>query len=161
MGATCGIFPSMRKRSATSNKRAARRNAGRSRVYQGTGHVPRREHAEASYTDTLELDLTTVKPSLPVRPARRTAPRDMKRVRARRAVSGERKPEARRAVGGRPGPPPPVAAAGSARANPPEVTFNSLRQLGGDRGDYKLHQHVEPVGDDRRGRVGEEGGGEG
>ena len=31
-------------------------------------------------------------------------------------------------------------------------------RLGGDRGDHELHQHLEPVGDGRRGAAGEEGG---
>ena len=48
--------------------------AGRG-VLQGTGDVPRRGAAEAAYSDTLELDLATVVPSLagPTRPQDRVA----------------------------------------------------------------------------------------
>ena len=83
-------------------------------------------------------------------------PRDADRLRRgrRRVVPLERpahEQRRRRVAKGRSQPPAAGHRRGGARGG--------LRaRLGRDRGDHELHEHVEPVGDDRRGPAGEEGG---
>ena len=79
-GATCGIFPvdaeTLRYLRLTGRSRRADR-AGRG-VLQRAGTVPHRESPEAEYTTTIELDLSTVEPSVagPKRPQDRVLLRD-------------------------------------------------------------------------------------
>ena len=183
-GATCGIFPV---------------DAETLRYLEFSGRPPERvelveaycreqglfhdEDAEdAVYSDTLELDLGDVEPSLagPKRPQDRVAlvergpglPDGARRLRGRTATAEPRRP--RRGASPSPSPPairpPPTAAA--RRAEPRTVTATrrvaeapsasdgggARPRRGRDRRDHELHQHLEPVGDARRRPARQEGG---
>ena len=99
-GATCGIFPvdAETLRYLEFTGRPPEQVALVEAYMQGAGPVPRRRTPpEAAYTDTLELDLATVEPSLagPKRPQDRVrAARDARR-RFREALRAAGRPAAR------------------------------------------------------------------
>ncbi len=143
-GATCGIFPSTPRRSATCASPAAT-SAGRARrgVLQGARPLlARRARATRSTRDIARArprDRRAVprgpEPPAGPRPARATRRRsfDRRRSRARSAPS-------------------------RANGKTPSTTATSHARLGRHRRDHELHEHVEPVGADRRGPPREEGG---
>ena len=80
-GATMGFFPVDEKPCASCTVPGAMRNlSGGSSIYQGAGHVPHRRTPDPEFTDTLELDLGKVQPSMagPKRPQDRILLSDMK-----------------------------------------------------------------------------------
>ena len=112
---------------------------------QGAGPVPHRRHARTPiYTETLELDLATVVPSLagPRRPQDRVSLSDAKALVRRRA---------RRAEEGREG-------RGLGRRHGGGHRDAARTRVGRHRGDHQLHQHLEPERDDRRRPGRQEGG---
>ena len=148
-GATCGIFPvdAETLRYLRFTGRSARSDrAGRGLLpEQGLFHTE--TTPEAEYTDTLELDLGTVEPSWPGPSARRIAcslqPTPGALVRARGAALAAS-----------------AAGAASPRDARQETSARRARRqrLGRHRRHHELHQHVEPVGDDRRRAARQEGG---
>ena len=124
---------------------------------------------EAEYSDTLELDLSTVEPSLagPKRPQDRVplqrrqgvvpegaqgdAGRPCRRRPRRRSADRQ---STRRRRGAR-GTAPPVAPRPHRPTAMPREHLTP--RLGRDRRDHELHEHVEPLGDDRRRPAGQEG----
>ena len=168
---------STRRRSATSSSRAAPRSASSSwrRTAGSRASSTTRTSRMSTYSDTLELDLGEVVPSLagPKRPQDRVAlvgrglglprrargvhgPRDADRLRRghRRVVPLERpahEQRRRRVAEGRSQPPAAGHRGGRARGG--------LRtRIGRDRRHHELHQHLEPVRDDRRRPARQEGG---
>ncbi len=144
------------------------------------------EHAEdATYSDTLELDLGTVEPSLagPKRPQDRVAlsgaqqafreslrayvPDDGEQPDAQDEGVAESYPASDPPANGTPGHAAPLESTAPRLPAPHTATLTRngdraerrarRRDVRGrprprrDRGDHELHQHVEPVGDDRRG----------
>jgi aconitate hydratase len=113
-GATCGIFPvdAETLRYLTQTGRPAERVALVEAYCKEQGLFHDANTPEAVYTDTLELDLGTVEPSLagPTRPQDRVALKDMKKGFA------DALPKLKGAAKGRPpaGTPLPVVAAGTA-----------------------------------------------
>ena len=131
------------------------------------------ESPEPLYSETVELDLGTVEPSL----AGPTRPQDRIRLReAKSSFLAALKPLRSRAVA-QPTPreinrleneigdpawpvdrvayPPPVIAQ-------PETAAQEISRWGrGHRRDHQLHEHLEPFGDDGRGPAGPKGGGTG
>ena len=144
--------PSTPRRCATCASRAAATSRSRwSRPTQGAGAVPDADVAkDATYTDTLELDLGTVEPSVagPKRPQDRVA-LARRRSRSSSALPSLIKPPRRRT---RP------AGAGDLDAATAPTRRPAEARLGRHRGHHELHEHVEPVGDAGRGPAGEEGG---
>jgi aconitate hydratase len=146
-GSTCAIFPIDEETSTTCAHRP-RRGAGRARrgLRQGAGlwHDPSHEPVFSEY---LELDLSTSCPRAiagPKRPQDRVELSGQGGVRARAALTtyatdgaaddarGERRGAADRAV----------TLDGDGRRDRPRRRR--------DRRDHLVHQHVQPVGDDRR-----------
>ena len=154
---------------------------------QGLWHDP---DAEPRYSEKLELDLATVVPSLagPKRPQDRVAVTDAKeRFRAALADYVDRRGRRERVRRGRrrvlPGlrrrrptahgeadrrctsPPPRPAVAGRATrsrwSSADGTKFELDHGAVDDRRDHVVHQHLQPVGDDRRGAAGQEGRREG
>jgi aconitate hydratase len=134
-GATCGIFPvdAETLRYLTQTGRPAERVALVEAYYKEQGLFHDETTPEATYSDTLELDLDTVEPSLagPTRPQDRVALKDVKKSFA------EALPKLKVGAKGRPpaGTPLPVVAAGPTPAAeafggsptvPPEVPPGSL-----------------------------------
>ncbi len=120
---------------------------------------------EAAYSDTLELDLATVEPSLagPRRPQDRVPLHD---ARASFAAALKELQAARPAKKKAAGAALPIAdgAAPTGRRRPWPMPRRERRDhewLGRDRRDHELHQHLEPLGDDRRRPAGQEGRGAG
>jgi aconitate hydratase len=111
-GATCGIFPvdAETLRFLTLTGRPAELVALAEAYYREQGMLHDANTPDAVYSDTLELDLATVEPSLagPARPQDRVALRDMK------AAFADALPKLKTAAKGRPaaGLPLPVVAAG-------------------------------------------------
>ena len=154
-GATIGFFPvddeTLRYLERTNRARrgaAARGVRARSRACSAPTTRP-----SPTFTDTLELDLGDVEPSL----AGPKRPQD--RVRAARhedvvPQGADRAGQGARLRAGR----------GRARAHREEscsataIARQARPRRGGDRGDHLVHEHVEPVGDGRRGTAREEGG---
>ena len=172
-GATCGIFPvdAETLRYLTQTGRPEELVALVEAYYKEQGLFHDANTPEAAYTDTLELDLATVEPSLagPSRPQDRVALTDVKKSfaealpklkaaakgRSRRGHSAARC--RRRTEPGCRG-----VRRGSRRGIWRQGRAGSTRRrphgwLGRHRRDHELHEHVEPVGDDRGRRAGEEG----
>ena len=147
-GATMGFFPVDAETLAylRLTGRAPEHVATGRGVLQGAGPVPHRDDARArSSPNTLELDLATVEPSLagPKRPQDRVPLREDEGGFPRGADDTAYKREhgdRRRQV--------------HATAMP---RYEIAPRRGRDRRDHELHQHVESVGDARRGPAGEEG----
>ena len=142
--------------------------------------------SEPAFSETLELDLSTVEPSLagPKRPQDRVPLKSAKpmfrealdnyvesvqdggRRGERRVVPRVRPGRARASTTRHPCRPARHGADGRT-SNPIEVELRRRRQgrprprRGRDRRDHLVHEHVQPVGDDRRRAAGEEGGREG
>ena len=155
---------------------------------QGLWHDP---DAEPRFSEQLELDLSTVVPSLagPKRPQDRVALSDAKE--SFRAALADYVDETDAEVGydesvaeSFPASDSPSHEAGNGAAaptdhlgggrapaagrpsNPATITIDGTElrgrpRRGRDRGDHLLHQHLQPVGDDRRRAAGQEGRGEG
>ena len=155
---------------------------------QGLWHDP---DAEPRYSEKLELDLATVVPSLagPKRPQDRVSLSDAKEA-FRGALAdyvdeaGEEKgydeavaesfpasdAPSHDGNGSAPAegaPSPRRRPTAAARATPRMVDARRRHEVrarprrGHDRGDHVVHQHLQPVGDDRRGAAGQEGRREG
>ena len=173
-GATCGLFPidaeTIRYLELSGRPPAAIKLVEAYAKAQGMYHSA--DSPEAEYSDTLELDLSTVEPSLagPRRPQDRvplhdsktafqTALKELQSARPKKKASscvaagdravrlrgrgyGDRRRRARNRRGH-----------GYPRAD--------HERLGRDRGDHELHQHVEPVGHGRGGPARQEGRREG
>ncbi len=151
-GATCGIFPidaeTLRYLELSGRPSATIRLVEAYYRAQGMFHEP--GIPRAAYTDTLELDLSTVQPSLagPRRPQDRVALADAKssfhkalqEMLADAADEGRQGRRARRGCLGQ-------------RA----LRRQSGTRLGRDRGDHQLHEHLQPLGDARRRTAGQEG----
>ena len=183
-GSTCAIFPIdgetltyLRLTGRSANGSPWSRRTPRSRAC-GTSQAP------ARYSEELSLDLSTVVPSLagPKRPQDRVALADAKTA-FREALGSyvqldrlddeiadtfpasdpflpdrENGGDARRRsahAGRKPGP-PVRARRGHARGRHQD---GGRSRLGRDRGHHLVHQHLEPVGDDRRRAAGPQGGG--
>ena len=154
-------------RSSSSRPTAARRACSTSRA-----------SPEPVFSDTLELDLATVEPSLagPRRPQDRVAaqrrgerlPRGAAHVRQRRGLPGLGHVRGADVPGQRP-------AVEQGRGRLAEAAARAPRRRraggpharrrrrprprrGGDRRDHELHEHVEPVGHARRRAAGPQGG---
>ena len=178
-GATCGIFPidaetlrylELSGRPRRPDPRWSRPTARRK------GCSTRRAAPEAEYSDTLELDLSTVEPSLagPKRPQDRVPLHDAKDVVAEGAQGDARRPaDARQADaaattttsrasrlegegggGTAVGVEDPHARRGHVSPAPHRL---HRPRLGRHRRDHQLHQHVEPLGHGRRRPAGQEG----
>ena len=109
---------------------------------------------DPTYTNTIELDLASVEPSLsgPRRPQDRVPLKSAKSSFASSLASMLAEPKKKGAGGG-------AAAAGRRAGASLGGPGRSRRR--GRRRDHELHQHVEPERDDRRRPGGQEGGGEG
>ena len=110
---------------------------------------------EPAFTDTLELDLGTVEPSIagPRRPQDRIPLAQAKEgFGAALPSSAAARRGGWRGSGARPG---------GERLRMPDRRRDApaRARLGGDRRHHQLHQHLQPVGHDGRGAAGEEGGG--
>ena len=182
-GATCGIFPvdaeTIRYLELTG--RPAEHIRLVEAYFKEMGLFHTAETPEARYSDTLELDLSTVEPSLagPKRPQDRGAAAPGQGV-VPEGAEGHARREAEAAAqaglggGDRDDRPQERAAARGRRRRRdrrrrrgPDLTVGRLpaapgrlhhARLGRHRGDHQLHQHVEPVGDGRRRAAGQEGG---
>ncbi len=171
-GATCGIFPvdqvalDYLKFTGRSPEQVAIVEAYMKE--QGLFHTA--DSPEAAYTDTLELDLGTVEPSLagPRRPQDRVRLSDVKpsflkelEVMTAAGRTGKARPTAYglQSAGG--------TAAGLAIAEPEVATAADPAAAELRDGSVviaaitELHQHLEPLGDDRRRPAGPAGGREG
>ena len=169
MGATCAIFPvdAETLRYLEFSGRPKERVELVEAYCREQGLFHDEDSEEATYSDTLELDLGDVEPSLagPKRPQDRVALTNAAEdFRAElEEYAGDGRPHGLRRGGGRVvpverpaheqrrrrvaegGPQPPGARHRGGRAR------GGLRpRLGRDRRDHELHEHVEPVGDDRR-----------
>ena len=177
-GATCGIFPvdaeTLRylrlHRPARGARRAWSRRTARSRACSTRPARPR-----PVYSDTLELDLGTVEPSLagPTRPQDRvplSQAEEVVRGRPARRCSSKTKPKVAakdvKRLADEAGSPaamqvaePPSRSTCRARSSVMiENAAHELRpRLGGHRRHHQLHEHLEPVGDAGGRPAGEEG----
>ena len=166
-GATCGFFP------IDAETLRYLRQTGRDEdrialveAYAKANGMWRGEDYEPIYTDTLHLDMDEIVPAIsgPKRPQDYT-PLNMAARRLlpdRRRLPRHRRLERRRADGRRRRRPRHRRAA--RRAQDREGRGQGLhdpRRLGGDRGDHLLHQHLEPLRDDRRRPRGAQGAGAG
>ncbi len=138
--------------------------AGRG-LHEGAGTLPRRGEPGGR----VQLDSARARPrhgrALPRRSATAAGPRAARRgasrlVRARaadvmlrssRGRDASARARRRRRRRGRTG-------GGSRSVEAGGANYTLRARLGGDRRDHQLHQHLEPVGDDRRRPAGEEGG---
>jgi len=140
-GATCGIFPvdgeTLNYLRTTGRPEQQIKLVEAYMLEQGMFFNPA---AEASYSDTLELDLATVVPSLagPSRPQDRVPLTDMKAS----FTAALPKAEGRSEGGDREGEGLPLALAASG----PEPTTDGTLTDGsvGDRRHHQLHQHQQP-----------------
>jgi aconitate hydratase len=143
-GATVGFFP-VDAETLRYLERTARGDAARlTEAYCKEQGLFRTDATpDPGFSDTLALELGDVEPSLagPKRPQDRVALRDMKSAfrRAHRTREGARRRSRRRRR----------RAHGSSRDEWRERRTRPRRR--GDRGDHVVHEHLEPVGDDRRG----------
>ncbi len=145
-GATCGFFPIDDETLALPAQDGPQPQRGDARraLREGAGAVPHDATPEPVFSDTLALDLATVEPSLagPKRPQDRVPLGEHE----------ERLP--RGAHGSGEGPRLRPARRRDAALGPLELDGRARRARArrrGDRRDHELHQHLEPVGDDRRG----------
>ena len=144
-GATCGFFPidaeTLRYLKDTARKPA--RVALVEKYAKAQGLFRTAKSADPVFTDTLSLDLDTVEPSLagPARPQDRV-PLGRCRARIRRRAD-EHLQEGRRRQ--------------QARQDRRHRTFHRPWRRR-DRGDHVVHQHLQPLGDDRRRPRRQEGG---
>ena len=165
-------LPAAHRAAATSASRSSRRTARRTR--SGTTRT-----SPPTYSQVVELDLSTVEPSLagPAAPAgpraarARRSRRSSRRSRASASTTGTRttRPSpsrSRRATRSRPPSPGTrrsrgdaavATAPASSLAEPPGRRVRARRRdvpprprRGRDRRDHVVHEHVEPVGDGRR-----------
>ena len=175
-GATCGIFPvdAETLRYLTQTARPPEQVALVEAYCKEQGLFHDANTPEAAYSDTLELDLATVEPSL----AGPSRPQDRVPLTTMKAAFAEALPKLKSTAKGRPtlGTTLPVVAAGptpaaeafgggpvgafGAKINP-EVPAGAGRWLGRHRRDHQLHEHVQPLRDDRRWYPGQEGSREG
>ena len=164
-GATCGIFPidaeTLRYLELSGRPKEPIAWSKRTTAAQGMFHEP--GTPEAEYTDTLALDLSTVQPSLagPRRPQDRVTLSDAKtsfQGRCRRC-STARPPEAKNAPGKRWCRERRLAQKEHRRHDAPAAKrpCRTLTWLGRDRGDHKLHEHVESLRHAGGRSAGEEG----
>ena len=181
-GATCGIFPidaeTLRYLKLSGRPGPLIRLVEEYAKAQGLFHGP--GTPEASYSDTMALDLATVEPSLagPKRPPRQGDAGQRQGVVRHRPASHARGASGPRGApaGGHgrregPAPPggrgrrrhgrrfrgPPCPGARQTRRGPPR----HRSRLGRHRGHHELHQYVEPLGHDRRRPARQEGRGKG
>ena len=179
MGATCAIFPvdAETLRYLEFSGRPKERLELVEAYCREQGLFHDEDSEEATYSDALELDLGDVEPSLagPKRPQDRVAltnaaedfraeleeyagdedaPHGLRRgVATSRSRRATRPPNNGGGESPKRGPRPPGARHRGGRAR------GGLRpRLGRDRRDHELHEHLEPVGDDRRGPARQEGG---
>ena len=154
-GATCGIFPvdaeTLRylRFSGRPDEQVALVEAYARE--QGLFHDP--ETKDSEYTDTVDLDLASVEPSVagPEAAAGSREPvRDAAVVRAGAAVAGQAQEEGGAVALGR----DPT----SARTRRLPAVARGQERLGRHRRHHQLHQHVEPVGDGGGRPAGQEGG---
>ncbi len=123
---------------------------------------------EAEYSDTLELDLSTVEPSLagPRRPQDRvplhdakasfqTALKELIAAAPPKKANSNSLPVIERFASEGGG--TAVGADDQVSHEHTSAVCPDHQRLGGDRGDHELHQHVKPVGDGGGGAAGEEG----
>ena len=175
-GATCGIFPvdaeTLRYLRFTGRPAEQVELVEAYCRAQGLFHEP--GAPEPVFSDTLELDLATVEPSLagPRRPQDRVALSDAAsdfREELRTFVSGEAyqgwdtaaaltfpasDPPSSKAEGVSPKPLPAHRGDGAPRRGPRR---GPRPRRGRDRRDHELHEHVEPVGHARRRAAGPQG----
>ena len=187
-GATCGFFPVDEQTLDVPPPDRPQRRADRARrgVLQGEHALARARARQPTYSQVVELDLSTVEPSLagPRRPQDRVPLAHAKtafldslgtfgdrrdRLNERQLGQGRRghvpgeRPDDGAGARRRPEPEPdsvPVAVADPA---PPSRRRRGHRlrdraRQRRDRGDHVLHEHVEPAGDGRRRPAREEGG---
>ena len=156
-GATCGFFPidgeTLRYLRQTGRDEA---RIALVEAYAKANGMWRGPDYEPVYTDTLHLDMGEIVPAIsgPKRPqdytpldhGGRRLLQDGRRLSRHRRL--DRRPSEMADEGG-----------GVAIAAPPEVAqdrggrgrgLHHPRRVGGDRGDHLLHQHLEPLRDDRR-----------
>ena len=176
MGATCAIFPvdAETLRYLEFSGRPQERIELVEAYCREQGLFHDEDCEESTYSDTLELDLGDVEPSLagPKRPQDRVAltdaasdfraeleeytsgdvPTGYDEAAAESFPASDPPTQQRRRRGAQGRPQPPAAGHRGRRAR------GGLRaRLGGDRRDHELHEHLEPVGDDRRRAAREEG----
>ena len=173
-GATCAIFPvdevtlQYLRFTGRSEERVALVEAYMKE--QGLFHSA--SSPEPIFTDTLTLDLSTVEPSIagPRRPQDRIRLSDAQRA-FREALPGllptGSPPPGKDGAKGPAQGPAAVGVWGEGSSQSPAAHAVMLEdadrgagpRLGGDRGDYQLHQHVQSVGHAGRRSPGQEGGG--
>ena len=179
-GATCGIFPvdAETLRYLRLTGRSEEQIALVEAYYKEQGLFHTAGSPEAEYTQTLELDLATVEPSVagPKRPQDRVLLKDAAASFAQQLPSAAcaHGQAAGYAHGGCVGARQAVDRyGGCAETTQPDAIVTTTREralrrrsrsisrsrLGGDCRHHQLHQHVESFGDDRRGNAGEEGRG--
>ena len=147
---------------APDRSRRGARTDGRS-VREGAGAVPtRRTSPDPAYTSTLELDLSTVEPSLagPKRPQDRVSLRQAKYKfqQALDAMLSEAKSRQGRAAEARRDQLAGVPSRRPWRSRTPSRTRprGARSRIGRRRRDHELHQHLEPERDDWRRTAGAE-----
>jgi aconitate hydratase len=145
-GATVAVFPIRRHDARVPPVHRPRRRSGPARrgLCEGAGLFRTDATPDASYTETLELDLSSVEPSLagPRRPQDRVPARkgeELVRGGASRFEEGHQDIGATAGGGG--------AAVAEATATGIDIDHGSVV----DRRDHQLHEHVESERDDRRG----------
>ena len=177
MGATCAIFPvdAETLRYLEFSGRPPERIELVEAYCREQGLFHDEDSEEATYSDTLELDLGDVEPSLagPKRPQDRVALSDaasdfraeLEEYTGHETPTGydeavdESFPSSDPPTNNGGGESPKVGHSHPQRGHRGGRARGGLRaRLGRDRGDHELHQHLEPVGDDRRRAAREEGG---
>ena len=159
-GATCGLFPidaeTLRYLRLTGRPESLIQLVEAYAKAQGMFHTA--TSPEVEYSDTLELDLSTVEPSLagPRRPQDRVPLKNAKTsfhaALEEMLVGATRQESGGRDIAGRRGASPPKEAAAAVAVAEPEVDKASRpagfdhERLGRDRRDHQLHEYVEPVG---------------
>ena len=146
-GATCGFFPvddETLALPAPHRPQPRPRSTLVERYCKEQGLFRTAATPDPVFTDTLELDLATVEPSL----AGPKRPQDRVRARADEGRrSARRSPRRSRSAAS-------ASPRATSRSTAPVEVARRRRELaprrGGDRRDHQLHQHLEPVGDARR-----------
>ena len=171
-GSTCAIFPIDEEtiRYLTAHRPPGRAGRAGRGVRQGAGPVARPEPPEPAYSEYLELDLSTVVPSIagPKRPQDRVALSDAKT--AFRSVLPDYVDDDgvdEESEESFPASDPPASQLARPTAGPHKPTpvttadghvVRARPRRRRDRLDHLLHQHLQPAGDDRRRPAGPQGG---
>ena len=172
-GATCGIFPvdQVALDYLTFTGRSPEAGGDRRGLHEGAGALPHRRLPRGRRTPTSSSSTSARSSRASPAPAgrrtgcasRTSSPRSSRSCETMTAAgrTGKARPVAvRPAVRGRHGRGPGDRRARGRRRGGRRGGRAPAR-LGGDRRHHQLHQHLEPLGDDRRRPAGQEGGREG